>query len=29
MKVTLLNLQGACLIEPMVHGDNRGFYGKF
>lgn len=26
MKVTLLNLQGACLIEPMVHGDNRGFF---
>lgn len=26
MKVIPLNLQGACLIEPMVHGDNRGFF---
>lgn len=26
MKVTPLHLQGACLIEPVVHGDNRGFF---
>lgn len=26
MKVTSLRLQGACLLEPTVHGDNRGFF---
>lgn len=26
MKVTPLNLQGAALLEPVVHGDNRGFF---
>ncbi|MEK4372161.1 dTDP-4-dehydrorhamnose 3,5-epimerase [Paenibacillus sp. BGI2013] len=26
MKVTPLKLQGASLLEPMVHGDHRGFF---
>lgn len=26
MKVTPLKLQGASLLEPVVHGDNRGFF---
>ncbi len=26
MKVTPLNLEGATLIEPVVHGDHRGFF---
>ncbi|WP_019915142.1 dTDP-4-dehydrorhamnose 3,5-epimerase [Paenibacillus sp. HW567] len=26
MKVTPLKLQGAILLEPVVHGDNRGFF---
>lgn len=26
MKVTPLVLSGACLIEPVVHGDSRGFF---
>lgn len=26
MKVTPLNLKGACLLEPVVHGDSRGFF---
>lgn len=25
MKATALQLQGACILEPVVHGDNRGF----
>ncbi|GIP28639.1 dTDP-4-dehydrorhamnose 3,5-epimerase [Paenibacillus sp. J23TS9] len=26
LKVTSLPLKGACLLEPAVHGDNRGFF---
>ncbi|WP_339225724.1 dTDP-4-dehydrorhamnose 3,5-epimerase [Paenibacillus sp. FSL H7-0357] len=26
MKATALQLQGACILEPVVHGDNRGFF---
>lgn len=26
MKVIPLQLQGACILEPVVHGDNRGFF---
>jgi dTDP-4-dehydrorhamnose 3,5-epimerase len=26
MKVTPLQLQGASILEPVVHGDNRGFF---
>ncbi|WP_375104157.1 dTDP-4-dehydrorhamnose 3,5-epimerase [Paenibacillus sp. RS8] len=26
MKATALQLQGASLLEPVVHGDNRGFF---
>ncbi|MEK4438309.1 dTDP-4-dehydrorhamnose 3,5-epimerase [Paenibacillus sp. FSL K6-2862] len=26
MNVTPLNLQGVCLIEPVVHADSRGFF---
>ncbi|MBY0009532.1 dTDP-4-dehydrorhamnose 3,5-epimerase [Paenibacillus typhae] len=26
MKVTSLHLQGAAILEPVVHGDNRGFF---
>ncbi|SDG28221.1 dTDP-4-dehydrorhamnose 3,5-epimerase [Fontibacillus panacisegetis] len=26
MKITPLELQGACLLEPVVHGDHRGFF---
>jgi len=26
MRVSSLQLQGACLIEPVVHGDSRGFF---
>jgi dTDP-4-dehydrorhamnose 3,5-epimerase len=26
MKITSLKLQGACLLEPVVHGDNRGYF---
>jgi dTDP-4-dehydrorhamnose 3,5-epimerase len=26
MKVTPLKLQGACIIEPIVHGDSRGYF---
>ncbi len=26
MKVTHLALEGACLLEPVVHGDSRGFF---
>lgn len=26
MKVTPLKLQGASILEPVVHGDNRGFF---
>ncbi|WP_042195378.1 dTDP-4-dehydrorhamnose 3,5-epimerase [Paenibacillus camerounensis] len=26
MKVTSLQLQGAAILEPVVHGDNRGFF---
>ncbi|WP_138496204.1 dTDP-4-dehydrorhamnose 3,5-epimerase [Paenibacillus pinistramenti] len=26
MKVTPLNLEGASLLEPVVHGDHRGFF---
>ncbi|OAB42999.1 dTDP-4-dehydrorhamnose 3,5-epimerase [Paenibacillus glacialis] len=26
MKVTPLELSGACVIEPVVHGDSRGFF---
>lgn len=25
MKAIALQLQGACILELMVHGDNRGF----
>lgn len=28
MKVTPLQLQGASILEPVVHGDNRGFLWK-
>lgn len=28
MKVTSLHLQGAAILEPVVHGDNRGFLWK-